>query len=58
MAGLEAMNINLSLKDREKLFKHLDVSHDGALSYREFCSIWGKILPNSHSLDQIDIDAD
>jgi hypothetical protein len=58
MAGLEAMNINLSLKDRDQLFKHLDVSHDGALSYREFCSIWGKQLPNSHSLDQIEMDVD
>ena len=60
MAGLDSMNINLSLKDREQLFKHLDVSHDGALSYREFCSIWGK-QPGSHSQEHInsaDMDVD
>lgn len=59
MAGLESMNINLSLKDREQLFKYLDVSHDGSLSYREFCNIWGKkTLPNSHSLEQINLPMD
>ncbi len=61
MAGLDSMNINLSLKDREQLFKYLDVSHDDSLSYREFCKIWGnQTLSESESLEQndppIDID--
>lgn len=61
MAGLDTMNINLSLKDREQLFKYLDVSHDGSLSYREFCNIWGaKHIAHSNSLEHINgsVDAD
>jgi Ca2+-binding EF-hand superfamily protein len=52
MAGLDAMSINLSLKDREQLFKYLDVSHDGSLSFREFGTIFGKThMINSHSAE-------
>jgi hypothetical protein len=56
MAGLDNMNINLSLKDREGLFKFLDVSHDGSLSYREFCNLWvskNQKIKNSQSAEQI-----
>jgi Ca2+-binding EF-hand superfamily protein len=52
MAGLDAMSINLSLKDREQLFKYLDVSHDGSLSFREFGTIFGEThMINSHSAE-------